>query len=110
MSFLVTKKAFRPATQQPVCAYCKQPVGEPHKENCVLIKKKVLVRMTVEYEISVPASYDKERVEFQRNEGTWCADNALDELQDLRQKRGCLCGVVNFTCLRDTGEHYLEES
>ncbi len=75
----------------------------------MLIKKKVLIRMTVEYEVSVPASYDKGDVEFHRNEGSWCADNVFDELEALCEEHGCLCGVVNFTCLRDTGEHYLEE-
>jgi hypothetical protein len=109
MQFIVTDKARRPAIDRPICCYCQQPVGSPHKDDCVLIKKKVLIRMTVEYEVSVPASYDKGDVEFHRNEGSWCADNVFDELEALCEEHGCLCGVVNFTCLRDTGEHYLEE-
>lgn len=107
--FIVTDKARRPAIDRPVCFYCLRPVGSPHKGDCVLIKKKVLIRMTVEYEISVPASDYKGEIEFHRNESSWCADNAFDELEALRDKHGCLCHVAKFTCLRDTGEPYLDE-
>ena len=50
----VTAAAQRPARMDGTCFYCRQAIGEAHKPDCVLIVKKVRVRMTVEYDIEVP--------------------------------------------------------
>lgn len=63
-------------------------------------KKKATVRMTVEYEIDVPANYDKRMVEFHRNEGTWCSNHAIEELRALAGAGGCLCGQMKFECIK----------
>lgn len=99
----------RPASPKRQCFYCQQPIGSPHREDCVLVSKMVKVRMTVEYEINVPSTWDKYAVEFQRNGGSRCADRILDELKWLSKKNGCLCGVVNFEYLGDAGEPFLNE-
>jgi hypothetical protein len=62
--------------------------------------------MTVEYEVAEPASWDKEQIESRRNEGSWCCDNAMDELERLP---GCLCGQAHFEYLGDTSDPYLCE-
>lgn len=110
MQFIVTEKAQRPADPNSgKCFYCRQPIGAPHKADCVLINKKVKVRMIVEYEVEVPADWDKQQIEFHRNDGSWCSDNALYELGKLSEQNGCLCSVMEFECLNDQGEPYLDE-
>lgn len=94
--FEVTEKACRPLGPPGHCTYCGAVLGSLHKVDCALISKKVLVRMTVEYEVDVPFHWGKEEVEFHRNEGSWCADNSIEELERLAQDKGCLCGVVKF--------------
>lgn len=76
-----------------VCLYCKEKIGQPHKWECVIPQKQVMVKMTVEYPISVPRSWGKEDIEFQRNEGSWCASNAVDELKALGD---CICNYTAF--------------
>lgn len=107
--FKVTKKAMRPASPERQCFYCQQPIWSDHKDDCVLINKKVKVRMIVEYEVEVPASWGKEDIEFHRNEGTWCTDNALIELDELDNEKGCLCGITKFEYIGEESDPFLDE-
>lgn len=109
VSFEVTGEAMRPASKNLECFYCQSPIGSNHKQDCVLVKKKVTVRMTVEYEIEVPAYWDKDDVEFHRNEGSWCADNAIDELSKYGGEDGCICPVAEFEYLGNDSDTYLGE-
>ena len=56
--------------------------------------------MIVEYPIDVPRAWTPEQVEFHRNESSWCADNALTELDALAKtgddESPCLCDHVRF--------------
>ena len=98
MGFTVTEKAQRPANMNGRCFYCGQMIGADHREDCVLIHKKVKVRMIVEYEIKVPAHWDKELIEYHRNEGSWCASNAIDELEAAfgDESKRCMCDAAKF--------------
>jgi hypothetical protein len=107
--FKVTKKAMRPASSQEACFYCQQLIGEFHKEDCVLISKKALIRVIVEYEVEIPAHWGKKETEFHRNDGTSCADNTIDELQELATKEGCLCGIMKHKYIKDTSKPFLSE-
>jgi hypothetical protein len=109
MTFIVTAAAQRPARMDGTCFYCGQPIGAAHKDDCVLIKKRVRVRAVIEYEIDVPAHWTPEQVEWHRNEGTWCADNLITELGALAEKTFCLCGQVTYTHVADTSGPTLEE-
>lgn len=92
----------RPANKgSGVCFYCQQKIGTPHKYECVSLSKWVLVRMTAEIPMEMPLSWDKDRVEFKLNEGTWCADNIIDDLQGLVDKGLDLCTVTEFEYIRD---------
>ncbi len=101
---LVKDEDVRPARQDGTCFYCRQELGTAHKEECVIWTKKVKVRVTVEYEIEVPRKWTKENIEFHRNEGTWCADNMVAELEGVmgsswdseEEYRPCLCGAVKY--------------
>lgn len=107
---LVTPLSMRPASKEERCFYCLQDIGSNHKEDCVLLKKRVKIRMIVEYEVSVPNHWDKDMIEFHRNDAIWCADNALDELQEAAEINGCLCGIAKFEYVEDTSGEFLKES
>lgn len=108
--FIVTEEAMRPARDAQECFYCRQVIGAEHKSDCVLINKKVKVRMTVEYEIEVPAAWGANMIEFHRNEGSWCSDNAIRELKELSTDNNCICGVTEFKYLGSDSAPYLDES
>ena len=109
--FTVTEKAMRPRSSARQCFYCKQPIGKVHKQDCVLVKKTVKVRMIVEYNVDVPAHWAAEQIEFHRNNGSWCSNNALSELDALFGSNNgpCLCNSARFEYIGDDSEPYLEE-
>lgn len=109
--FLVTPAAMRPGSSEERCFYCRQPIGAFHGPECVLVKKFVNVRMTVDYVIEVPANWDKHMIEFHRNDGTWCANNALDELAELTEEDEgtCMCSGTHFEYLGGDTEPFLDE-
>lgn len=109
MGFVVTKDAMRPASNEEKCFYCQQPLGAEHKPDCVLVAKKVKVRAIIEYEVNVPAYWDKDQVEFQRNDSSWCCDNMIGELENLLGEDQCLCGITTFEYLGDASEPFLNE-
>lgn len=104
-SQLVTKQDARPAGRPDECFYCKSPIGAEHGTDCVVRTRTVVVRVTFDYTIEVPASWDASAVEFWRNEGSRCCDNDIDELAALRDrlniKGGCLCSLGHTTYLRE---------
>lgn len=73
----------RPAGPQDACLYCQQKVGQPHGAKCITIKKRVKVRYIFELVLEEPHSWGKEQVEFHRNDGTWCANNAIQEIESV---------------------------
>jgi len=109
MAFIVTEKAQRPARMDGTCFYCSSKIGEAHKNDCILIQKTVKVRAVIDYEIQVPADWGKYQIEFHRNESSWCADNALEEMKAYGEAHGCLCGHIKYECLSDDGEAFLSE-
>ncbi|QEE24483.1 hypothetical protein CS053_08210 [Rhodanobacter glycinis] len=107
--FTVTEKAQRPARMDGKCFYCQQAIGATHKDDCVLVSKKVVVRMIVEYEVEVPQEWNAAQVEFHRNAGSWCSNNAMRELEELQEAQGCLCHAARFEYVKDASEPYLSE-
>lgn len=88
-----------------VCYYCGGGT-EDHKEDCVVLKRTVVIRATVEYVVDVPRSWDKHMIEFQRNDGSWCANNDLEALvRHINQHDDrCACQAMTFELLRDATE------
>ncbi len=107
---IVTESAMRPASDKKACFYYQQEIGVPHKPDCVLVQRKVKIRMTVEYVVNVPAGWTKDEIEFHRNESSWCADNVIDELSETAKEHECLCNCVQFEHVEDVGEPFLKES
>lgn len=105
----------RPAGPSDICFYCRQKVGESHARDCVVVQRKVKLRYVVEIEVMMPHAWDGDDIEFNRNEGTWCANNCVDNIEAhisaLRARGRCLChddafhaefiGVVDDTPMRE---------
>jgi hypothetical protein len=85
----------RPNGRPDACFYCDQQVGKPHSEQCVIVNKVVRVRYSFTIDVEVPHHWSDRDVEFHRNDGTWCADNAIGELEAAAEI-ACLC--PNFKC------------
>lgn len=112
-TFQVTHKAKRPASKRDVCFYCQQPIGAMHKPDCVLINKKVTIKVSMELEIEVPAHWSGHDVEFHRNESSSCADNTLQdcikEIKRLKKAHGCMCGNLHVEYIGNQSEPFLDE-
>ena len=109
MMHIVTREAMRPASPDVACFYCHVPVGGTHRDDCVLIQKKVVVRLTVEYETQVPANWSEEMIDFNFNESSWCMNNAIHELARRFDDAHCMCGAAEIEYLRDASPPFLEE-
>lgn len=103
MTFLVAPNdsGIRPAGPPDACFYCQSKVGEPHQSDCVIIVKTVRMKYIFEVEVVVPHAWDAAMCEFHRGESSWCADNAIDELEATREKAGCLCWCFTSKFIAD---------
>lgn len=87
------------ATERDECFWCHCKVSFRHATDCPHVIRRAKVRMIVEYEVDVHGGGSPDapgRFEFQRNEGSWCSSNAIDELTALDASDGCLCPTVKF--------------
>ena len=65
---LVTSNCERPAGKVGECFYCQRAVGQSHNEHCVLWEKRVRMRATFEYEVSVPHAWIEDGIDHWYNE------------------------------------------
>ncbi len=100
-SWKVTNFAVRPAGKLDECFYCNEKLGNEHKSDCVIRRKTVAVDVTFRMVRVVPDYWLKEQIEYQLNNGRFCMDNILDELNDLSERLGCLCEVAKSEFIRD---------
>ncbi len=100
-SWKVTKFAVRPAGKPDKCFYCNEKLGDEHKSDCVIRERTVVVDISFRMVRAIPEDWDKEQIEFQLNDGRFCMDNILDELNDLSERLGCLCGVSEAQLIRE---------
>lgn len=121
LKVLESDPGIRPAGKSNECLYCKQKVGQTHKESCIIMVRTVVYEVLIRDEGELkfvgtwahqePASWTEKDMLFARNEGSWCADNLLGdkklELDDektwkraLERIKGltneCLCGDVEL--------------
>lgn len=99
----------RPAGPPDECFYCHNKVGEQHKEECVLRKRTVVVRLSIDLVVDVPESWDEESITFYYNESSSCSDNRLNEISKLLQRideKGlpCSCNYVSAKYLHEASE------
>lgn len=90
------------------CRYCGAALGEEHVNDCVCRKRTVVVRMQIEYVVEVTEYWDADNIEFHRNESSWCAGNAAEELAGLfermEERGGCPCSIVEYSYVREANE------
>ena len=77
------------------CFYCDQMIGTEHLPDCVCRRKLVMVEVTLQIPMSVPASWTAENANLRLNGGTWCAYNLTTWLFSLLSSKAknapCLC-------------------
>jgi hypothetical protein len=110
---LPNDNGIRPAGKSNECFYCKQKVGQLHKQDCVtvtsVLRFNVLMNDKVvgTFEQHEPYSQDLDTIMFRLNEGSWCADNCLDDvdwnddtippmIEEYIKKKGCSCSLLSF--------------
>jgi len=86
----------RPAGKPDQCFYCGRKVGESHKQDCVILKRAVKVRYTFEIEIDMPFAWDAGMIDFHRNDSSWCASNAVGDIEKFMERQEASCGS---TCI-----------
>ena len=84
----------RPAGKPDECFYCRRKIGQEHRDKCIIVQKRVQLKYTFIIERYVPYFWDKKRAEDYFNDGTWCALNSIDDIED--QESDCLCDI--FEC------------
>jgi len=100
-SWKVTNDAVAPAGKPDECFCCNKKLGDEHKPDCVIRERTVVIDITFRMVRATPEDWDKEQIEFQLNNGRFCMDNILDELNDLSERLGCLCGVSEAELIRE---------
>lgn len=118
-SWLVTEKGTCPSGGPDECCYCKQKIGADHAADCVLRRRTVVVRLNVEYVTTVEENDGEppEHALFYWNEGTYCMDNALEDIRafvydeeagddpdDPHKTFGCICPVATIEYVREATE------
>jgi hypothetical protein len=79
----------RPGGRPDECFYCRQRIGTPHGAECVIVTKRIEMRVTVKavlegfatqglWQFDEPHSWGAEMSNSHKNDGTWCAGNFLD--------------------------------
>lgn len=102
----------RPAGDPHRCFYCRQEVGEPHGRECVTVLSKTRYGVFLNddrvgtWRREDPCSWTTHDREFHKNESSWCADNAMDEIEwmsdGLKARveaaigEGCACSAIEF--------------
>jgi len=104
-TFVVKPDDERPARKDGTCFYCRQPIGEQHKPDCVIPQKTCVVDFTIRMVTSEPAHWTKKDIENHYNLGSWCFDNILRDIKTWEDKTGrCLCLASKAEFVRDATE------
>lgn len=56
-------------------------------------QKTVTVRITIDLPMRFPKEWSNEHIEFHLNEGSWCANNIIGEIESYSEEHGCICGI-----------------
>ena len=105
-NWMVGEYAVRPAGEPDKCFYCGEKVGSQHKTDCVIRRKTVVVDFTIRAVQTVPELWEPCDVEFFYNEGSWCADNLITELNRRKEElpNRCLCNFTEAKYVREADE------
>lgn len=65
--------------------------------------KSIVVRLTIDYVVSVPEEWDENMIEFHRNESSFCVGTDIRDLATLIELTDiCGCSSSSVKYLRDT--------
>jgi len=92
---LADDDGIRPAGPPDACLYCRSAVGAAHGRECVTVNKLVRYRVYMNldpgaadrgravgtYTRHDPHFWDGGDCEFHKNDSSWCAGNALDDIE-----------------------------
>ncbi len=79
-------------------------MGEEHAQNCVCRKRTVVVEYKFTVCLEFPVDFSDKDIEFNRNDSTWCANNALMELDNTCEAGRCLCPRFEAKYIREATE------
>lgn len=74
--WLVADYGVRPAGPPDRCFYCDMPMGQEHKEGCVIRQRTVVIRYQIDLVVAVPEDWNPDMINFRYNESTWCAEQS----------------------------------
>jgi hypothetical protein len=77
----------RPAGPNDACFYCRAKIGDTHGPECAIPIRTVVVKMEIEYTIDIPEHWDVDMLHFHRNDGSWCSNNGMYELDRVIRHR-----------------------
>ena len=60
--------------------------------------KRATISVIITYDVSIPEDREIDDVDFHRNESSRCAGSIIQELEQLEEKNGCLCGFTEISC------------
>lgn len=107
-SDLVKDDDVRPARRDGTCFYCRQPIGAKHNEDCVILRRTVVVEanLSIPVKINVPRCWSPQDIEFHLNGSSSCRNNYTEEiiaaLGAMDSRSGsCLCDGPNWEYLED---------
>jgi hypothetical protein len=97
----VQDEGIRPAGPPTECFYCHAQREAQHNANCVIRERTVVVDVTVRLVITQPEHWTAKQIEWHMNEGSWCADNILEEMEAQAVRMGCLCNTTTTKFVRE---------
>jgi hypothetical protein len=83
------------------CFYCSGKIGREHDADCVTLDKPVKVRLTLDLVLTTVRGWTKEQSERRWNEGSWCADNIISDIERHCADGHCLCNRAHIDILGD---------
>lgn len=95
------------------CFYCNQKIGDIHAEDCVIRKRTVVARFSVDLVVKIPEFWTAEDAEEYWNERNFYIDNfhyqLTSTLQRLHDCDGCEGPSLTVKLLRDATEQDEED-
>ena len=113
MKLLIDDDGVRPAGSPDKCFYCGRAKGAPHKADCVIPQRSVVLEMKIKYVASVPAYWTEGDILFHRNESSTCSNNDIQLIARQAEADGpniCnSCSRTEVSFVREATELDMEE-
>ena len=91
----------RPAQPDGRCFHCGRPVGQHHRDACVVPEQTVIVQFTYTALLKVPACWKGHDIDFYYNESSWCASSMIGILEEEEKRGSCACRWTSAEFVRE---------